>query len=97
MCFLLFFFLFSLFLFFRFPSSSAGKESACKAVDLGSILELGRSPGERNGNPLQYLCLENSMDSRAWQTTVHGVAKSRTQLRDEHLAEIGLGFHLMDV
>ena len=39
---------------------------------------LGRSPGKRNGNPLQYSCLENSMDTGAWQATVHGVAKSRT-------------------
>ena len=42
---------------------------------------LGRSPGERNGNPLQYSCLENSMDRGAWQVTAHGVAKSRTQLK----------------
>ena len=45
-----------------FPCSSVGKESACKAGDLGSIPGLGRSPGERNGNPLQYSCLENTMD-----------------------------------
>ena len=41
----------------------------------------GRSPGERNGNPPQYSCLENPMDRGAWQATVHGVAKSRTQLK----------------
>ena len=81
----------------NFPGGSESKESAFNAGSLGMIPGSGRSPGERNGNPLQYLCLDNSMDSRAWQTTVHGVAKSRTQLRDEHLAEIGLGFHLMDV
>ena len=54
------------FLFFCFPSSSAGKESACNAVDLGSILELGRSPGERKGYPLQYSGLENPMDYSPW-------------------------------
>ena len=48
--------------------------------DLGSIPGLGRSPGERNGNPLQYSCLENPMDGGAWWATVHGVAKSQTQL-----------------
>ena len=57
-------------------------ESACSAGDLGSIPGLGRYPGDRNGNPLQYSCLENSMDRGAWQATVHGVAKSRTRLSD---------------
>ena len=50
--------------------------------DLGSIPGSGRSPGEGNGNPLQYSCLENSMDRGVWQATVHGVAKSWTQLSD---------------
>ena len=50
--------------------------------DLGSIPGSGRSPGEGNGNPLQYSCLENPMDGGAWWATVHGVAKSRTQLSD---------------
>ena len=50
--------------------------------DLGSIPGPGRSPGEVNGNPLQYFCLENPMDRGAWQATVHGVAKSRTRLSD---------------
>ena len=45
------------------------------AGHMGSILGLGRSPGEGNGNPLQYSLLENSMDSEAWQATVHGVAE----------------------
>ena len=49
-----------------FPGGSDGKASACNAGDLGSIPELGRSPGEGNGNPLQYSCLENSMDRGAW-------------------------------
>ena len=49
-----------------FPGGSAGKVSACNAGDLGSIPKSGRSPGERNGNPLQYTCLENSMNGEAW-------------------------------
>ena len=61
-----------------FPSGSEVKASACNAGDLGSILGSGRSPGEGNGNPLQYSCLENLMDGRAWWATVHGVAKSQT-------------------
>ena len=52
--------------------------SACHAGDLGSNPGLGRSPGEGNGNPLQYSCLENPMDRGAWWATAHGVAKSRT-------------------
>ena len=56
-----------------FPGGSAGKEFSCNAGDLGLIPELGRSPGERNGYPLQYSGLENSMDCLA-----HVVAKSRT-------------------
>ena len=59
---------------------SDGKESACNAGDLGSIPGLGRSPGGWHRNPLQYSCLENSMDRGAWQAMVHGVSKSRTQL-----------------
>ena len=54
---------------------SDSKESACNAGDPGSIPGLRRSPGEGNGNPLQYPCLENPMDRRAWWATVHGVAK----------------------
>ena len=56
------------------PRSS--KESACNAGDLGSIPGLGRSPGEGNGNPLQYSCLENPMDRGAWLATVHGVERA---------------------
>ena len=58
-----------------FVGGSDGKESACNAGDPGSIPGLGRSPEEGNGNPLQYSCLENSMDKGAWWATVHGVAK----------------------
>ena len=50
--------------------------------DVGLIPGPGRSSGEENGNPLQYSCLENPMDRGAWQTTVHGAAKSQTQLSD---------------
>ena len=58
-----------------FPGGSDGKESACNAGDLGSTPGSGRSPGEGKGNPLQYSCLENPMDRRAWQGTVHKVTK----------------------
>ena len=61
-----------------FPDGLDGKESACNARDLGSVPGSGRSPGEGNGNSLQYSCLEDSMDRGAWQATVHGVAKSWT-------------------
>ena len=54
--------------------------SACSVGDPGSIPGLGRSSGEGNGNPLQYLCLENPTDRGAWYATVHGVEKSQTQL-----------------
>ena len=63
-----------------FPHSSVGKSSACNAGDLGSFLGLGRSPGEGNGNPLQYSCLENPMDRGAWRATVHGTARVRHNL-----------------
>ena len=59
-----------------FPGGSDGKESPGNAGDMGSIPGLGKSPGEGNGNPLQYSCLENSMDKGAWQAIVRGVTKS---------------------
>ena len=65
-----------------FPGGSEVKVSACNAGDLGSIPGLGRSPGEGNGNPLQYSCLENPMVGGAWWPTVHGATKSRTRLSD---------------
>ena len=65
-----------------FLGGSEVKASACNAGDLGSIPGSGRSPGEGNGNPLQYSCLENPMDVGAWWATVHGVAKSRIRLSD---------------
>ena len=65
-----------------FPGGSDGKVSAYSAEDPASIPGSGRSPGEGNGNPLQYSCLENPMDRGVWQATVHGVAKSQTRLGD---------------
>ena len=61
-----------------FPGGSEDKASTCNAGDPGLIPGLGRSPGEGNGNPLQYSCLENPVDRGAWQATVHGVASSQT-------------------
>ena len=71
-----------IYLIMGFSGGSDGKESACNAGDPGSIPGLGKSPGEGNGYSLQHSCLENSMDTRAWWATVHGVAKSRTPLSD---------------
>ena len=65
----------------RLPQWLSGKESTCNTEDPGSIPSSGRSPGEGNGNPLQYSCLENPMDRGAWRATVHGVTKSRTWLK----------------
>ena len=59
-----------------FPGGSEVKAFACNAGDLGSIPGSGRSPGEGNGNLLQYSCLENPMDGEAWWATVHEVAES---------------------
>ena len=65
-----------------FPGGSEVKASASNMGDPGLISGSGRSPGEGNGNPLQYSCLENPMDGEAWWATVHGVAKSQTRLSD---------------
>ena len=65
-----------------FPGGSDGKESACNAGDVGSIPTLGRSPGEGNGNPPHYSCLDNPMDRGAWWALLHRVTKSRTWLSD---------------
>ena len=68
--------------------TQTGKESACNGGGLGLMPRLGRSPGEGKGYPLQYSGLESSMDRGAWRATVHGVAKSWTQLSTKH-------FHFM--
>ena len=65
---------------YGFPGGLDGKEFACNAGDPGSIPGLGSSPGEGNGNTLQYSCLENSMDRGGWLATVHGITKSWAQL-----------------
>ena len=82
-------------LYIGFPGGSAGKESTCNTNELGLMPELGRSPGEGNNYPLQYSGLENSMDREARQATVHGVAKSQTQLSNYtfsfHFSCIGEG------
>ena len=70
----------SLPLFLGFSHSSVSKESDCSAGDLGSIPGLRRSPGEGNGNPLQYSCLENPRDRGAWRSKVHGAARVRHAL-----------------
>ena len=69
-----------------FPGGSDRKESAYGVGDTGSIPGLGRSPGEGNGNPLQYSCLENPMDRGAWRDTVHGVAKRQIWLSTWHFS-----------
>ena len=63
---------------YRLPPWLTGKESACSAGDVSSIPGLARSLGGGNGNPLQYSCLKNPTDGRAWQAAIHGVAKSQT-------------------
>ena len=63
-----------------FSGHSVGKKPTCNAGNLGSISGSGRSPGEGNGNPLQYFCLGNPMDRGAWQAAVHGVTRVRQDL-----------------
>ena len=75
-----------------FTGGSAGKESVCNAGDLGLIPGLGRPPGEGNGNPLQYSCLENPMDSGTWRATVHGVAKESDTTEHAHMAKCKILF-----
>ena len=67
------------------PGATSGQEPACqcrKLRDRGSVPGLGRSPGGGHGNPLQYSCLKNPKDRKAWRAAIHEVAKSRTQLND---------------
>ena len=77
-----------------FPGGSDSKASVYNSGDPGLIPGLGRSPGEGNGNPLQYYCLKNPMDRGAWQATVHGVAKSRTRLSDFTSTKMEKGSYL---
>ena len=63
-----------------FPGGSDGEKSTCNVGNLGSIPGLGRYPGEGNGYPLQYFCLENSMGRGAWWATVHGASRVRHNL-----------------
>ena len=65
-----------------FPHGSSYEENAYDVGELGLIPESGRSPGEGNDNPLQYSCLEKSMDRGVWWATVHGMAKNQTRLSD---------------
>ena len=76
-----------------FPGDSVSKESTCNAGDLGLIPGLGRSCGGGHDNPLQYSCLENSMDRGAWWATVHRVTKNWTQLSDK--AQHTLSLHVI--
>ena len=71
-----------------FSGDSGGKESAYNVEDLGLTPVSGRSPERRHGNPLQYSCLENSMDGGAWRATDHGVAKSQMQLSGFHFHSV---------
>ena len=65
---------------YGFHGGSDGKASACNAEYLGSVPMLGRSPGEGNGSPFEFPCLENPMDKGAWKSTIRGVTKSWSQL-----------------
>ena len=69
-------------LWLGFPGDSDGKAAACVVGELGSIPASGRSPGEGNGNPPQYSCLENCMNGGVCQATVYGATKNRTRLSD---------------
>ena len=73
-----------LYIYIDIPGGSDGKESACNAGDTGLIHGSGRSPGKGNSNPLQYYCLENSMDRETSWVTVNGVTKNWTWLSDQH-------------
>ena len=79
-----------------FPGSSAGKESTYNRGDPSSIPGSGRSPGGEHSNPLQYSCLENSMDRGAWQAIVHGVSKSWTQLSEFHFTSLSKILRFLD-
>ena len=74
------------------PRWLSGKESTCNAIDTGdtgSVPGSGRSPGEGNGNPLQYFCSENPMDRGVWWAIVHGVAKELEMTEHTHACPMG--------
>ena len=73
-----------------FPGGASGKNPSASAGDVGATPGSGRSPGEGNGSPLQYSCLENHMDRGAWWATVHRVTQGQTQLKQ-------LGMHTHDI
>ena len=81
---------------FGLPRGSDSKESTCDAGDPGLIPESGRFPGEGNDNPLQYSCLENSMDREAWWSTIHGITKSWTHPPDSSMLSQMLEFPSLD-
>ena len=74
-----------------FPGGSVVKNPPANAGDPGSIPESGRSPGEGNGDPIQYACLENPMDRGAWWATGYGVAKNRARLSEHSSARLRRG------
>ena len=92
--FFFFFFLLFGYIILGFTGGSAGKESVCNAGDLGLIPGLGRSPGEGNGNPRQYSCLENPMHRETWRAIVHGVAKESDTTEHAHMAKYKILFGL---
>ena len=78
-----------------FPGGSEGKESACNVGDCSLIPGMGRSPGERNGNLLQYSCLKNLMDRGAWQAAAHRVAKESDTTEQVSTARSGQSRQLL--
>ena len=77
----------------NFPGGSVVKNLPVNAGDVGSILGSGRPPGEGNGNPLQYYCLENPMDRGVWWATVHGITKVRYNLATKQHTHTHRGIH----
>ena len=73
-------YIWEIYIYIGFPGGSDGKEGSWNARDLNMIPGLGRSPWKGNGNPLQFSCMENSMDSGSWRASVCGVTKSQTQI-----------------
>ena len=98
-CFLSFFFFFNVLVIQKklTGSGSDSKVAACSVGDPGLIPGLGRSPGEGNGNPLQYSCLKNSMDWGAWWAIVHGVAKSLIRLCNFTLTSLSLSANSVSI